>query len=77
MGRELRTCPTCGEIEPNTERRIWCPTCGKAYDVDEARATLRSVKVGPGVIQSPAVEEFWSTGDPDVFNKKTDHPPVD
>ena len=71
MTRELRICPTCGEIEPNTERRIWCPTCGKAYDVDEARATLRSVKVGPGVLNSPKVDQFWETGDPSVFESGT------
>tara|TARA_B100000287_G_scaffold243975_3_gene229401 strand:+ start:4088 stop:4312 length:225 start_codon:yes stop_codon:yes gene_type:complete len=65
----LKLCPHCGELG---DGGIWCPHCNLAYDLDEARKTLSSIKTkgftGPGSV-NPNVEKFWATGDPSVFAK--------
>tara|TARA_B100001750_G_scaffold118765_1_gene94219 strand:+ start:285 stop:509 length:225 start_codon:yes stop_codon:yes gene_type:complete len=62
-------CPHC---EEKTIGGIWCGECSKAYDIDDARKTLGSLKFTNftgGASTSPKVEKFWETGDPSVFAK--------
>lgn len=65
----MRHCPTC---DRNTDGGIWCGRCSKAYDPDEAREILTSLTVhsftGKASL-SPAMESFYETGDPTVFDK--------
>lgn len=53
--------PTCPE-----HSTVFCPLCGKAD-----RAALKRVRlmglVGVQHSTSPAIEQFWETGDPQVF----------
>lgn len=55
-------CNHCGMTRATSERRIFCPGCGKCDP-----AQLKSVKLqgftGAASL-SPAVEKFWRTGDP-------------
>lgn len=80
QNREPRVCFNCGETEPDTKHKLFCPTCGKAYDPDRAKAELRSVKGGAfGVVNSNSdqIDAFWATGDPAVFEKpKSSQPPM-
>jgi len=65
----LKECPHCGRVG---DGGIWCPHCGKAYDAEEAKAILGSIKTkgftGASSV-NPNVEKFWATGDPSVFAK--------
>ena len=65
----MKHCPHC---EMFGNGGIWCPHCGKAYDVDEARKILNSIKTkgftGASSV-NPKVEKFNATGDPSVFAK--------
>lgn len=67
----MNACTNCGT--PRTgEHKIWCPTCGLAWDIDEAREVLGSLKVQGFTGRhslSPKMTEFWATGDPEVFAK--------
>ena len=63
----------CGVCEEDTDGGIWCGVCSNAYNLEEARATLMSIKTQGftgGASTSPAMEEFAATGDPSVFAKK-------
>lgn len=56
--------PVCQSFES-----VFCPDCGRA---DKAR--LKTVRL-PGFVgvqhsTSPRIEEFWATGDPDVFTAR-------
>lgn len=63
----MKTCPHCSL---DGDGGIWCPNCKRAYDLDEARSTLSSIKLHSftgGASLNPKVEQFWQTGDPEVF----------
>jgi len=90
MSAELRTCPHCGRQETPEDRKprpgLFCPPwgdpggCGKAHNPEEAKASLRTVKggvFGTRHSNSPQIDKFWETGDPDsVGGGKTDQPPM-
>ncbi len=63
----------CGVCDADTDGGIWCGVCSRAYDLEEARATLMSIKTqgftGDASV-SPQMEKFIATGDPSVFAKK-------
>lgn len=55
----------CDKCPPRTT--IFCPICRKAD-----RTALRSVRLGAfigGQSLNPRMEEFWATGDPEVFER--------
>lgn len=62
--RRDRCTPVCESFEST-----FCPRCGRAD-----RAKLNGVRLmgAVGVLNSssPAIEEFWATGDPEVFSKR-------
>lgn len=65
----MKDCPHCNR---RGDGGIWCPHCKKAYDLEEAREILGSLKwknFTGAESTSPKVEEFWKTGDPAVFAK--------
>lgn len=59
----MKTCEKCGA----TGDRVFCPQCGGIID----RPALESVRlmgpIGTQHSNSPKIEEFWATGNPDVF----------
>lgn len=61
----MKTCGSCG-FESD---RVFCKACGKVLDP----AVLKSVRlmgpVGVGHSTSPKIEEFWATGDAEVFSR--------
>lgn len=64
-------CTRCGHTNSDI-KRIFCEDCGKLV----AKGDLTRVGVlgfvGVGNSTSPAIQEFWATGDPSVFDKPGD-----
>lgn len=59
------TCPRCGETRP-PGGMLFCPGCGAAFDPAE----LRTVHMAGVPGQSPRVERFLATGDPDYTDAR-------
>lgn len=58
-------------------RSVFCPGCGFAWDCDEAKKTLRSVKMTAGRVGTSKVDQFLLSGDPAALaGGKTDQPPT-
>lgn len=68
----IDACPRCGERRP-TGGRLFCPSCGKAFDPAE----LRSVKLHGPTGESQRVDRFWRTGDPAYLDPKVPVPATD
>lgn len=61
------TCPRCKHDQDSVPS--FCQSCGKVLN----RKTLRSVRpmgfVGVQHSLSPKIDEWWNTGDPEVFDR--------
>jgi hypothetical protein len=58
--------PTC----PPHPTRVFCPDCGRADKTGLGRVRLMG-PVGVANSNSPKIQEFWATGDPEVFSRRT------
>lgn len=48
------------------EDRMFCPTCGKVKSLADLRSVRLPGFVGVAHSTSPAIEEFWATGDANI-----------
>jgi hypothetical protein len=59
-------CPRCDTISHQVR---FCSACGKLLDRDSLRQLRLLGPVGIAHTTSSTVEEFFATGDPDVFTR--------
>ena len=48
---------------------MFCPSCGAAYSPDDLRRVRLMGLVGVAHSNSPKIDEFFATGDPEVFDR--------
>lgn len=63
----MKTCSRCNHTE--TDRSLFCSTCGAVLDMDDLKGVRLMGAIGVAHSSSPKIEEFWNTGDPNVFDR--------
>lgn len=48
---------------------MFCPDCGAVLDRDDLRKVRLMGPIGVKHSNSPKIEEFWKTGNPEVFDR--------
>lgn len=64
-------CPNCGA--ERTDKRIFCPSCGRAFSTAELRS-LRFTGFAGKASLSPRMERWHATGDPDYTAPESEIP---
>jgi hypothetical protein len=60
---------TCVRCDQDPGETLFCGHCGKVNDPDALRRVRLMGPVGVLHSNSPKIEEFYATGDPEVFGR--------